>query len=178
MCACYCEQWCNICMLLKHAYEIFYHSLTSDHWHTKIFIDVCYCVSDCGITIKWQNWKSSMSAQLLFSSVEGCYGNFWNDESSFWRADGNNTDLWVIFLVQEQCDWCWGCSASRMLIEGRSSVCVCVCVGMAKELVLKNSRVIMCEVLVCWEFHLGEFKAFGKAIWTYVRLLPDLCSIH
>jgi hypothetical protein len=47
-----------------------------------------------------------------------------------------------------------------------------------KELVLKNSKVIICEVLVCWEFHLGEFRAFGKTIRTYVELLPDLCSVR
>jgi hypothetical protein len=58
-------------------------------------------------------------------------GNVWNDKSSFWRADsGNDTGLWVVFLVQAQCDYCWRCPAPRMLIEGQSSkrerACACV----------------------------------------------------
>jgi hypothetical protein len=56
-----------------------------------------------------------------------------------------------------------------MVIEGQSSKCVCVCVRArvrayvrtVKELVLKTS---ICEVLVCWEFHLDEFRAFRKTI--------------
>jgi len=116
-------QWWNICILWKHAYEIFYHFLTSDHWHIRIFIDVLLR------EWWWHNWKmakfgKAASLHEFWFIWWSMLRNFWNDESSVWRADGgNDTGLWVVFLVQEQCDCCWGCPAPRMLIEGQSSVC-------------------------------------------------------
>jgi hypothetical protein len=33
-------------------------------------------------------------------------------------------------------------------------------VDQVKELLLENRRVILSEVLTCWEFNLGQFRAF------------------
>ena len=86
--------------------------LSLPHKWSLAYQNIYWCVISWVMVAYLENGKIGKAACLhkFWFIWWRMLGNFWNDESSFWRADsGNDTGLWVVFLVQEQCDCCWGC---------------------------------------------------------------------
>jgi len=123
-------------------------------------VQVCYFVA---ILVYSENARFKTTADLhkiLLKLKKKCYENFWNTESSFWRAENRKKSLSVVFQVQQRHTSVKDTKCLVFPTTRKPDKNVDQVMG----IVLKNRRTTIHET--GQEFHMGHFRAFLKIIWT------------